>query len=252
LIRLGLSRRRLLEWTSSARAGRNLAQSPLEFFSLLKVGPWMGLGLLATLAVVQPPAWPLGAAFALGWMLSPALARFFSLPRPRQALAQLGPGQADSLLLAARRTWHFFETFVTAAVNYLPPDNFQEDPGPVLAERTSPTNLGLYLLSCVTAQDFGWLAPQQLLQKIEAAITSMEAMEKHQGHFYNWYDVKTLHPLEPRFISTVDSGNLAGHLLVAREGLLDLLKAPLLPLAPCLGMKASVALAKLAAGSSTE
>ena len=247
LFRLFVSRRRLLEWTASALGRKARAKSMAQFILLVRAGPVAGLALLALLSFVRPSVWPLALPFGLLWLASPVIARIFSLPRFRPALAQLEPGQAESLSQAARRTWHYFEVFVEASVHHLPPDNFQEDPEPALATRTSPTNLGLYLLSCAAAHDFGWQSPFQLLERVEKALDSMEVMDKHQGHFYNWYDLKTLSPLEPRFISTVDSGNLAGHLLVARQALLELLKAPIVPSALGLGLKDSLALAMTAA-----
>ena len=116
--------------------------------------------------------------------------------------------------LIARRTWHFFETFVTAEDHWLPPDNFQEDPKPVVAHRTSPTNIGLYLLSTVAARDFGWIGTLDAVERIEGTLGTMKRMELFRGHFYNWYDTRDLHPLDPKYISSVDSGNLAGHLIV--------------------------------------
>ena len=95
----------------------------------------------------------------------------------------------------------------------LPPDNFQEDPKPVVAQRTSPTNIGLYLLSTVAARDFGWIGTIEAVQRIEATLATMERLKRHRGHFYNWYDTSDLRPLEPAYVSTVDSGNLAGHLI---------------------------------------
>ena len=102
---------------------------------------------------------------------------------------------------------------MTPADHMLPPDNFQEDPQPVLAHRTSPTNLGLYLLSVVSAHDFGWLGLTEAVERLEATLTTMSSLARYDGHFYNWYDTADLHPLEPRYVSTVDSGNLAGHLI---------------------------------------
>jgi cyclic beta-1,2-glucan synthetase len=249
LFRLFASRRWLLEWTASAFERREQASSLAQFIVLLKAGPVAGLSLLAWLLLFKPLAWPLALPLALLWLASPVIGRAFSLPKPRRPLAHLKPRQVEGLFQSARRTWHFFEAFVDASVHHLPPDNFQEDPEPALATRTSPTNLGLYLLSCASAHDFGWQTPLQLLDRVEKALDSMEAMDKHQGHFYNWYDLKALKPMEPRFISTVDSGNLAGHLLVARQALLELLKAPILPSSPLRGLKDSLALAQSAAQS---
>ena len=115
--------------------------------------------------------------------------------------------------MIARRTWRFFETFVTAADNMLPPDNFQEDPVPVLAHRTSPTNLGLYLLSVATARDFAWVGTIDAVERLEATLGTMARLARFRGHFFNWYDTRDLRPLDPPYISTVDSGNLAGHLI---------------------------------------
>ena len=120
---------------------------------------------------------------------------------------------AEALRRTARRTWRFFETFVTPADNMLPPDNFQDSPAPTIAHRTSPTNLGLYLLSVVSARDFGWIGTDRAIDRIEATLATMSGLQRFRGHFYNWYDTRDLRPLEPRYVSTVDSGNLAGHLI---------------------------------------
>src|SRR5271154_7195545 len=146
-------------------------------------------------------------------MPSPAIARWASLPPPMAGANLASDESTRSLRLIARRTWRFFETFVTADDHMLAPDNFQETPQPVLAHRTSPTNLGLYLLSVVAACDSGWLGSIETVDRLEATLGTMEGLERFHGHFYNWYDTDTLHPLEPKYISSVDSGNLAGHLI---------------------------------------
>ena len=129
----------------------------------------------------------------------------------REAFAK--PDDVRALRLVARRTWRFFETFVTTHDHMLPPDNFQEDPSPVLAHRTSPTNLGLYLLSTASAHDFGWLGIVDTIERLEATLSTMGTLARFRGHFYNWYDTTDLRPLDPQYVSTVDSGNLAGHLI---------------------------------------
>ena len=95
----------------------------------------------------------------------------------------------------------------------LPPDNFQEDPAPALAHRTSPTNIGLYLLSVVSARDFGWIGTAEAVERLEATLATMSDLARFRGHFYNWYDTRDLRPLDPQYVSSVDSGNLAGHLI---------------------------------------
>ena len=123
--------------------------------------------------------------------------------------------------LIARRTWRFFETFVSVDDHNLPPDNFQEDPAPVVAHRTSPTNIGLYLLSAASAHDFGWLGVTDTVERLEATLSTMGRLARFRGHFYNWYDTSDLHPLDPRYVSSVDSGNLAGHLIALANACKD-------------------------------
>src|SRR4030095_3958608 len=128
----------------------------------------------------------------------------------------------------ARRTWAYFEAYVGPDDNWLPPDNVQEHPALKVAHRTSPTNMGLALLANLTAHDFGYLSTGQLVTRTTNALRTMESLERHRGHFYNWYDSQTLLPLAPLYISSVDSGNLAAHLLTLRPGLIALLDAPIL------------------------
>ena len=130
--------------------------------------------------------------------------------------------------LIARRTWRFFDTFVTAGTHYLPPDNFQEIPAPVIAPRTSPTNIGLALLSTVSAHDFGWLGLTEMAERLENTLATLDKLQKHQGHLFNWYDIHDLRPLDPLYVSTVDSGNLAGHLWTVANACRELSSKPLL------------------------
>jgi cyclic beta-1,2-glucan synthetase len=134
------------------------------------------------------------------------------------------------LRLIARRTWRFFETFVTEEEHFLPPDNFQEEPEPVVAHRTSPTNMGLYLLSTMAARDFGWIGTLDMADRLEATLETMTDLRRFHGHFVNWYDTRDLRPLDPLYISTVDSGNLAGHLIALSQGCRQLVgRTPLGP-----------------------
>src|SRR6185503_10597771 len=168
-------------------------------------------GLLV--AVTRPEGVAIAAPFLLLWGLSPLAARWVSRPPPPSPTQLLSPADRTVLRSTARRTWRFFEAFVGPDDTFLPPDNFQEDPKPVLAHRTSPTNIGLYLLSVVAARDFGWLGILDTMDRLEATLATMRRLERFRGHFYNWYDTADLRPLEPRYVSTVDSGNLAAHLL---------------------------------------
>ena len=131
--------------------------------------------------------------------------------------------------MLSRRTWRYFEVFVTAEENWLPPDNFQEHPAPVIASRTSPTNIGMALLANLAACDFGYCTVGRLLERTEQTLDTLGRMDRYRGHLYNWYDTRSLQPLRPHYVSTVDSGNLAGHVLVLRSGLLELAESDLLP-----------------------
>ena len=169
----------------------------------------------------------IAAPFVILWMLSPAVARWASLPPQLAGSKPLPDADARALRLIARRTWRFFETFVTAEDHMLPPDNFQEDPKPVLAHRTSPTNLGLYLLSAIAAHDFGWIGTHETVDRLEATLETMNRLERFRGHFYNWYDTRDLRPLEPKYVSSVDSGNLAGHLIALGNACREIIARPI-------------------------
>ncbi|MGH7542604.1 MAG: glucoamylase family protein, partial [Gemmatimonadota bacterium] len=213
LVRLYLTRRRMLEWTTAAQAKLR--------FSLDMAGEYRrmrGALILAgaggmLVAVVRPESWAVAAPFVLLWGLSPLVVRWVSQPVRVDATRVLSQGEARVLRSTARRTWRFFEAFIGPDDHFLPPDNFQEDPKPVLARRTSPTNIGLSLLSTLAARDLGWLGTLDTVERLEATLATVGSLERFRGHLYNWYDTGNLRPLEPRYVSTVDSGNLAGHLL---------------------------------------
>ena len=153
------------------------------------------------------------------WFISPLIAWWISEPLNRRE-ARLTSDQINFLRKISRKTWGFFETFVGPEDHWLPPDNYQEHPLAKVAHRTSPTNMGLALLANLSAWDFGYISTGQLIDRTANAFRTMEAMERYKGHFYNWYDTESLKPLLPMYISTVDSGNLAAHLLTLRAGLI--------------------------------
>ncbi|VWX61586.1 Cyclic beta-(1,2)-glucan synthase NdvB [Burkholderiales bacterium 8X] len=214
LVRLLVTRRHLLEWTTAAQAGRGPRLDLPGFYRRMAGGTALGVLLVAPALL---GAWPAPAAWPfLGlWLAAPAWAWWAS--RQAEGKREQGPSadDADALRLIARRTWRFFETFVTPADNMLPPDNFQEDPKPVVAHRTSPTNIGLYLLAAVSARDFGWSGTLETVERLEATLLTLSRLRCHKGHFFNWYDTGDLRALDPPYVSSVDSGNLAGHLIAA-------------------------------------
>ena len=225
LWRIAISQRRLLEWQTSSEVQRRSSNAPAALWRLMWIGPLLALLLGATLAWQRPLVLLLAAPLLLLWLLSPGIAWWISQPRAPRAFVPTA-AQLDFLRALARRTWAFFDTHVSAADHWLPPDNLQEQPAPALAHRTSPTNIGLALLANLAGHDFGYLGSGRLLQRTRQTLASMQALPRHRGHFYNWYDTQTLQPLAPLYVSAVDSGNLAGHLLTLRPGLLALLDEP--------------------------
>ncbi len=213
LYRLFFSRRHLLDWTTAAQSKGRLRTDWMGF-----VGEMAGSLVVASLAALfvwyaGRAALPVAAPFIVAWLCAPAIARWVSLTPVDAGRLAISDPDARSLRLIARRTWRFFETFVTDADNMLPPDNFQEDPNPVVAHRTSPTNIGLLLLSTASARDFGWIGTLEAVERLEATLATMERLKRFRGHFFNWYDTTDLRPLDPAYVSSVDSGNLAGHLI---------------------------------------
>jgi len=225
VFRLSISRKRLLEWITAAQA-KHMVDLRLQAVYLRMIGGVLLALLAATaLAVVRPAAFVASAAFICLWLAAPAIARWISLPPATPKTETISPEQREYLRLVARRTWRFFEKFVSDEDHHLPPDNFQEDPKPTIAHRTSPTNMGLSLLTTLAAHDFGWIGIAETVDRVQKAFDTMGQLEKFRGHFYNWYDTRSLQPLDPRYISSVDSGNLAGHLIAVVNGLRDLEKS---------------------------
>ena len=213
LARLFVTRRHLLEWVTAAQATIGPRLDLLGFYRVMAGGIALGVLALGVSLLSGQGTWPLALPLAALWIASPAIARWISRSPGIAGWTPVSAAEGQALRLIARRTWRFFETFVTPADHMLPPDNFQEDPVPALAHRTSPTNLGLYLLSVASARDFAWLGTAEAAERLEATLATMGRLSRFRGHFYNWYDTRDLRPLDPPYVSTVDSGNLAGHLI---------------------------------------
>ncbi|QXQ07166.1 glycosyl transferase [Sphingosinicellaceae bacterium] len=213
LIRLFVTRRHLLEWTTAAKASASPNPSIWQLYRFMGQSVVLALVVAGVAIFVQPGISPLVVPLALAWLAAPAIAWAVSQPRPIATAPPLDAGQRAQLEDIAQQTWRFFTTLVTAEHNHLPPDNFQETPEPVVAGRTSPTNIGLYLLVVATARNNGWCPPIEALDRLEATFATLGRMSRFRGHFFNWYDTRDLRVLEPAYVSAVDSGNLAGHLI---------------------------------------
>ena len=219
--RMIISKKRLLEWNSAASGEPHPRFMLIETFRTMWISPFLAISSAVLLKILFPVTllmvWPI-----LGlWFIFPAIAWWISLPIiPNEA--KLTEKQFSFLRSLSRKTWYFFETFAGPEDNWLPPDNYQENPVSVTAHRTSPTNIGLSLLANLSAYDFGYILTGELIARTTNAFGSMTRMERYRGHFFNWYDTQTLAPLRPLYISSVDSGNLAAHLLTLQQGLLAL------------------------------
>ena len=225
--RLLVTHRGLLEWNTSGDEELLGRSDLLSFFHSMWFAPALSAVTAIGLAVSAPAALAVAGPILGLWLASPAVAWWISLPLPRRE-PRLTDEQIRFLGRMARKTWAYFDVLVGPEDHWLPPDNHQENRDVALAHRTSPTNMGIALLSNLAALDFGYIPAGQLVERTGHALDTMAGMSRYRGHFYNWYDTRTLEPLRPTYISTVDSGNLAGHLLTLRAGLTALPDRPIL------------------------
>ncbi|MDR1967049.1 MAG: hypothetical protein LBQ36_10085, partial [Synergistaceae bacterium] len=221
LWRMTITHKQLLQWNPSDDADKGARAGLGASLKEMWIGPFAAVLAASALAACSPSALPAALPILALWLLSPAAAwRISSTSIQRHE--KLSPAQHQFLRRIARHTWGFFETFVGPEDNWLPPDNYQEYPVERTAHRTSPTNIGLALLANLSAYDFGFISAGKLIDRTAHTFATMGALRRHRGHFFNWYDTLTLDPLPPLYISSVDSGNLAGHLLTLRSGLREL------------------------------
>ena len=224
--RILVSHRKLLEWDPSTNKENKRKNGLTKSYTTMWIAPVVSFLILVDLCIYYPMTLLFAGPVLLLWMLSPLATWLASQPSARQE-AVLTEKQHIFLRKTARKTWGFFEAFVGPADNWLAPDNFQQHPVAVIAHRTSPTNIGLSLLANLTANDFGYIGVSTFIERTVGTINTLKKLERYRGHFYNWYDTETLQPLLPKYISTVDSGNLAGHLLTFRQGIFELLYQPI-------------------------
>jgi cyclic beta-1,2-glucan glucanotransferase len=242
LFRMFVTHRDLLEWVTARQARHAVDLKLSGIYKRMAGGVLLAVAALMILALGRPDAWAAGLPLIVLWIAAPAVARWISLPPRHTGVEPLSAANVRALRLIGRRTWRFFETWVTPVDHALPPDNFQEDPKPIVAHRTSPTNMGLYLLATLVARDLGWLGTLETVERLEATLGTMSQLELFRGHFYNWYDTRDLHPLNPKYVSSVDSGNLAGHLLALGNGCRELIQEPFLGQRALAGVRDAMAL----------
>ena len=240
LWRVFVSKRQLLQWTSAAHAAVRFEDENARrvFWLRMWAAPLFSALIAGVLYHYNPNALFPASPLLLIWFLSPEIA--YTMSRPIvQTTEKLTDSEREYLRGVARRTWLFFETFVGPEDNWLPPDNFQEDPTAKIAHRTSPTNIGMLLTSGLTAWDFGYLSTTDLVVRVKSLLDTLDKIDRYRGHFLNWYDTRTLIPLDPRYVSTVDSGNLAVCLVTIKEGFEEAARSPALRSAQWSGLQDS-------------
>ncbi|MBL0939359.1 MAG: DUF3131 domain-containing protein [Gemmatimonadaceae bacterium] len=232
LWRIAVSRRHLLEWQSASHSERRGTESVAAGWRSMGFATAVGAALLLLFMIslvdrrVAMGAAPtvvlmiLAGPMVLGWMLLPMITPYLDRPVPQRD-RRLSPEDITQVFRYARLHWQFFDRFVTAETHWLAPDNFQEDPEPVVAMRTSPTNIGLQLLAVVSARDLGLITLADMVERLERTMSTLTKLRRYRGHYCNWYSLHDLSVLEPAYVSTVDSGNLAGHLLALRQACLE-------------------------------
>jgi len=218
--RLFFSKKRLLEWNSLTNEDHSDITIG-ESFRFMWISPFVSIISASYILIASPILFAVAWPFIIAWFVFPGITWWVSIPLLPQG-AKLTTRQDRFLKDLSRKTWFFFETFVGPEDNWLPPDNYQEDPGSMIAHRTSPTNIGLSLLANLSAFDFGYIFQSELFERTSGTFNTMNSLERYQGHFLNWYDTQSLKPLRPLYVSSVDSGNLAAHLITLKQGLLTL------------------------------
>lgn len=236
LYRVLFSRKKMLEWITSDDAERFQSNTLMNY--VVSMGPSLTLGLLVAILAyfIKPAHFNLSLILMFSWLLSPLIAYWISKGCD-QNVEQLKPDALLELRRVARKTWRYFEEFANDKNNGLAPDNFQEEPNRGVAYRTSPTNIGLGLLATLSARDMGYIGNVEMLEKLTQTVSTIEKLEKWNGHLYNWYDTRSLEPLKPRYISTVDSGNYVCYLMTLAQGLRALYRQPLVDVAYIRGLE---------------
>ena len=225
-VRMLLTHKRMLEWKTASDTERDGCSGLARAVQTMWVAPAVAAIAALGIATGHPEDLPVAAPFLAAWLLAPLVAWRISWPAPSKE-ARLSPPQMLFLHRIARTTWRFFDKFVGPEDHWLPPDNYQEAPAAAIAHRTSPTNIGMSLLSTLAAYDFSYISAGRFIEQTGNTLHTLAQLERFHGHFLNWYDTRTLQPLAPWYVSSVDSGNLVGNLLILRCGLLELPRQPL-------------------------
>ena len=222
LYRVFFSKKHLLEWVTAADAEKVLGKDIKTYLKEMILAPLLGIALFLTTLIYNPLNFMQCTILFFFWFLSPWISYYISKPQKEevglqtQKLSQMEKVEIQEI---ARKTWDFFDTYMTEKNSFLPPDNYQENRKNKVTNHTSSTNIGLGLMAIVSAKDFGFLSEEEMLERLDQSLQTIESLEKWNGHLYNWYQLQTKETLYPRFVSTVDSGNFVGYLYVVKSAI---------------------------------
>ncbi len=239
--RVFFTKKNMLEWVTAADVEKRLQNDVRSFWKRMWVCVPMGAIVLGLAVLFSTDTWPAAGLLFVIWSASPYVA-FQVSQLDEEGLPAVSSADRQALRRLARKTWRYFEDFVGVQDNYLPPDNYQEDPPNGIAHRTSPTNIGMLLVSVLAARDFGYIGMIEMAEQLKNTLSTVQKMEKWKGHLYNWYDTRTLEPLRPIFVSTVDSGNFVGYLMTLKQGLKEYLERPIVEVNLFLGLRDTIKL----------
>lgn len=221
LYRMCISKKNLLEWLTAADAEKVLGRDINSFLREMIIGHLLGWVLIMILYFISPDMVVLAGILTILWLLAPFISYEISMPE-RLKKEKISSDDIDFIYDIAKKTWSFFADYMSEKNNYLPPDNYQEKRKNEVVNRTSSTNIGLGILAIISAYDLNFIDEEDMLKRLENCLNTVEKLEKWNGHLYNWYNIQTLEPLNPRFISTVDSGNFVGYLYATKSFLEDM------------------------------
>ena len=219
IYRMNISRQNLLEWMTSEEAERQSKNNLLAYYKSMLANVIAGVvSIILGIITGGISFYIFGALFSI----APVIAWYISQEeKEEKAIDKINKQDKEYCLEIAKKTWRFFEENINEENNFLPPDNYQEDRKEKVAHRTSPTNIGLGLLAVCSSYDLGFISLDNAIELIRKMLTTIEKLQKWNGHLYNWYNTKTLEPLFPRYVSTVDSGNFIGYLYTLKQFLVE-------------------------------
>ncbi|HZJ82927.1 MAG TPA: glucoamylase family protein, partial [Clostridia bacterium] len=241
LVRVFITKRNMLEWVTAADTERKFKGALEDYWRKMVPAMIMSLGFFVGITLIRGTVLLMPFVISMLWLVSPWIAYKISQPKQKE-ISKLSQEQIEKLKIIGRRTWRYFDKFIREEDNWLIPDNYQEEPELGIAHRTSPTNIGISIVSILGARDLGYIGTLRALDRLEKIIGSMKRLELWEGHLYNWYDTQSLEPLKPRYVSSVDSGNLACYLILAKQGIGELLSKPLVGVEMISGLEDTIVL----------